>query len=957
MIRFAAPWLLAIGLPLVLLVAWRVRNLPRETSSRRRIAIQACMVIATLCAALALAGLEAGARVDRVAVVFALDRSRSVERAGQSGSTRALEQIRQAVAAMRPDDRAGLVVFGAEAATEVLPAPRPPIGATRAPVPRDATDIAAAIRRALADLPAEHAGRIVLVTDGVETQGDALAAASLAAGRGVSIDVLPIERAPAPEIAVERVRVPASADPDEPIEVRVVTRATRRARVRVTVMRDGEPLATTETTVAEGEDVLVMRDVAPGAGVHRYQAVLEPVDEGADVSRENNEGGGFMRVSGGSRALVLASEVDQAEALADAIRRGGMEVDVRGRTGTPSELSELAGYDLLVLDDVPARTFTENQLRSIASYVRDLGGGLLMVGTRDAFGLGGYAYSPVEEVLPATFDLRNRRDRASLGMIIAIDNSGSMSAPVDGTRTKLDLANEAAARSAELLSPFDRVGVIHVDTGTTWTQPMISVQDPAAIAARIRRGPQGGGGIDVDVACRDGYAALRSETTQLKHFLLFGDGADSQHMSIALPMTERSIRDGITTSVVSMGVGPYTGDLERMSRIGGGRFYIVENVTELPRIFTQETIEASRSAVVDEPFRPEPHAPSPVTRGIDFAAAPALGGYIVVNARPQASVLLSATDADPLLAVWRHGIGQSAVFTTDAGSNFGASWLAWPGYAALFGQLARELARNEEQSDARVNVTLEGGVGHVRVEAVDSEGRYRNYLELAGSVAAPNGEPVSLTLAQTGAGRYEATFPANAPGPYLVTVREGGRGMVGSAGFVRPSGGELRGEGTDREKLAQIAALTGGHVLTTIANVYRDRPPPAATFEPLFPLLLALAISLLLISVAMRRLAISWHSIEQRLPAWMRRKSRRAEARRDPVATLDVLTAAQRARREAAPEMRAALDAKPTGDDRPIGSTPAAKTGGEPAPTPAPKAEPAAPSSLAETLLARKKKK
>ncbi len=83
---------------------------------------------------------------------------------------------------------------------------------------------------------------MVVVSDGVEARGDALAAASLAAGRGVVVDVLPIERAPEPEVAVERVRVPPTARPGEPIEIRIVTRATHRTPARVRVMRDGTTL-------------------------------------------------------------------------------------------------------------------------------------------------------------------------------------------------------------------------------------------------------------------------------------------------------------------------------------------------------------------------------------------------------------------------------------------------------------------------------------------------------------------------------------------------------------------------------------------------------------------------------------------------------------------------------------------------------------------------------------------
>lgn len=952
MIRFATPWLLVFAVPVLLIAWWRLRRLPKSFGGRRRW-IQIVMALSVLCAAAALAGLEYGRRIDRLAVVFAVDRSRSIDHSS-GGAELALAEMERAVDEMEVGDKAGVVVFAAGATSEILPSPQPPIGSDTARVPRDDTDLGAGIRRALADLPAEHTGRVVVISDGVETRGDALAAASLAAGRGVVVDVLPIEREPEPEVAVERVRVPATARPGEPVEIRVVTRATRTTPARVRVMRGGQVLAETETQLHEGSDVLVMRDEAPDSGVHRYDVLVEPLEEGYDVGRDNNEGGAFMRVLGESKVLVLAGEPAEAQALAAAIRSDGLAVDLAGPRGVPVNLGELASYDLVVLSDLNSQAFTEDQMAALRSYVRDLGGGLLMTGVRDSFGLGGYAYTPVEEALPATFDLRQRRDRLSLAMVIAIDKSGSMMVEAAPGRSKLDLANEAAARSAMLLSPSDRVGVMHVDTSVGWTQPMVSVEDPAAIAATVRRAQPGGGGIYVDVTMDASYDALRAEQTQLKHFLLFSDGNDSEQMGGCRQRVERAMRDRITTSIVSMGNGPDTPELERLSRIGGGRFYIVEDLTQLPRIFTQETIEASRAALIEEPFRASVVMEGAPIRGIDFGSSPILGGYAVVNARSRATVMLNAKDEeDALLATWQHGVGRSAVFATDVGAEFGRRWLDWSGYAMLFSQLSRDLARAPERRDAQVRMTIENGVGRVRVEAISEGGRYRNYLDLSGTIAGPGGRRIEVDLRQTGAGRYEGTFDANAPGPYLVTVREGEEGMVGSAGMVRPSGDELRGDGTNHALLGQIAALTGGEVRTDLSQVFVDRPPPTRAYDPLWPFLLAASLVLLLIGVALRRLVIPTEWLARFVPS---RKARARPTGRDPGATLDAL----RARRassdtKVAPEVAQALDAAArTRPSRPS-MPPQAKT----PPAESETAQPAKPepSSLAEQLLAKKKKR
>lgn len=908
MIRFAAPWMLAVGLPLALVVIWRVRSLPSTHAGIARRGVQLAMVLASVCAAVAIARPELGRPIDRVSVVFVLDESRSVQRSGEQGAPEALAQVQRAIVGMEDGDTAALVVFGAEPATLIAPSERPTIGVVRASIPRDATDIAAAIRRGLAELPPESTPRLVLLSDGNETEGDALSAAQAARARGVPIDTWAVERAPSAEVAIERVRMPQVADPGQAVELRIVTRATADTRVRVRVSRDGESIAVSETDVRAGADVLTLRELAPEPGVHRYEVVLEPLDGSADVAPENNEGGALIRVTGGSRALVLASDPEEARGLEAALRAAGMDTELGDASRLPADLAELATFDLIALSDLPARAFTEAQMRELAAYVRELGGGLLMAGARHSFGLGGYALTPVEEVLPASFDLRRRRDRASLAMVIAIDKSGSMMAEAAPGTTKLALANEAAARSALLLSPFDRVGVAHIDTEVSWTLPMTVVDDPSAIAAVVRRAQPGGGGILIDPTLEASYDVLRQQPSQLKHLLLFSDGEDSEQMIEARRLVAGAARDHITTSIVSMGSGVDTPELEHLSRIGGGRFYIVEDMTELPRIFTEETIAASRAALVTEPFRARPVEPSATTRGIDFESAPPLGGHAVVNARPRASILLAASDEDPLLLEHQHGIGRSAVFATDTGATFARSWLSWPGYAGLFGQLGRSIARSPERRDARVNVTLQGGSGRVIVEAVDEGGRTENYLELAATIAGPSGRSQHVALTQTGAGRYEGRFEGGTPGAYLVTVREGEDQLVGSAGVVRARGDELRGEGTDHALLARIAALTGGRARDDLDGVFHERPPRTFAYRPAWRPLVIAALLLLLVSVALRRLV---------LPG----------------------------RRAVRPDRAIVTAPSSTG---PAAASPA------PRPAPAPSAEPG---SLAETLLAKKRKR
>lgn len=966
-LAFEQLWALAFGLPLVVWVTLRLVPALRRGTPRAR--ASALLGLLALVAA-ALAGGQPSLRLpdDRLGVMVVVDRSRSAAEAPEARDLHLT--LSDAFAELQPDDRAGIVVFGAEAQTERRAGAPGPVPELSASVPRDGTDIEGGLRRALSELPSEGRGRIVLVSDGLVTEGDVLRAADLAASRGVAIDVVPLTREPRPEVAVEQLRVPRRARPEEPVEIRVVTRASAATPVRLDLLEDGEVVASGRADLQPGLDVLRLRREAPDSGWHRYEVRMTPLlaegeaAETVDSSSRNNRAGAFMRVQGGARALVTSDEPERLGPLVAVLEEAGYSLDVTGAVGLPGDLGDLALYDLVVLADLSARRLEEARLGDIQRYVRDLGGGLLMAGARHSFGLGGYARTPVEEALPVHLDLRERRDRLSLSMIIAIDRSGSMGMEVDAGRNKLDLANEAAARSALLLAATDRVGVMHVDTSVHWTVPMREVDDPAEIAATVRRASPGGGGIYVDVTMDAAYASLRDEGTQLKHLLLFSDGGDSEQMAGCREKVRAALNSGITTSVISMGVGPDTPELENLSRIGGGRFYIVENLTELPRIFAEETVAATQAALIEETTPVTRGLAHEVTRGVDLSSVPAVDGYTATALRDRASSLLGAGDEDPLLAVWQYGLGRGGAFLTDVGQEFGRPLLRWDGYEPLFAQLARHLARAPERDELRAALRVEAGRARVVVDGIDSRGRTLNHLDLEGAVVGPSGDVETVPIRQVGPGRYEAEVAAERSGPYLVTIREqvaGGEGpghVVATAAAVRGAGDELRGNATDLALLTRLARLTGGTVRADLRESFRVRPPMGIVHRPITSPLVLVAMLALFLSVLARRLV---------LPSGRKRRQARSRAAAS-TGTLEALRSAKRERRERDEEAAAAANETPSFlAELPAheGSSGRGKVH-EPAPVDAPaaadtpadagEASPAEPATL-DQLLARKRRR
>ena len=79
------------------------------------------------------------------------------------------------------------------------------------------------------------------------------------------------------------------------------------------------------------------------------------------------------------------------------------------RDGFPKTADELYRYHAIIVDDIEAGFFTQDQLTLLRNFVSQRGGGLLMLGGPDSFAEGKYDRTPVGELLPVYLN----RDEAS----------------------------------------------------------------------------------------------------------------------------------------------------------------------------------------------------------------------------------------------------------------------------------------------------------------------------------------------------------------------------------------------------------------------------------------------------------------------------------------------------------------------------------------------------------------
>lgn len=865
--RFTDPIYLLLFIPLMAGLWYSFRHVHGMAKGRKRFAFA---VRFTLVASLilALSGPEARRPNKGLCTVFLLDRSDSVS---DSERARAEKFVDEAMKQLGPDDLAGVVAFGKDAVVDASPGGRRELGRVLSTVDGSASDLAGAVRLASASFPDGKARRLVLLSDGNETSGDLSEAAQVAATDGVPIDVVPLGlKELTGETTVVGLEAPTEARTQQPFDIRVIADSARAQKGMLEIDRDGIVVKKMPVNLNEGRNALVVPEKLTDVGFHKYRATLIAEH---DVDNRNNVGLGFVAVRGKPRILVLQGNPKETT-LADALRKNGLQVDMGGPAIVPSRPEDLQVYDAIFLNDINASSLTQSQMQLMQSAVKDSGVGFGMIGGEDSFLPGGYYGSPIADVLPVDLNIRQRKTFPSTSILIIIDASGSMGAQ-EGGQTKLQLAGKAAEETVKLMSPLDRVGVAGASDGIEMVAPMQKLTDKGNVIAQVHHLSQGGGGIYIRPSIAKAEQILNSESTQVRHFILLADGADSEDQEGAIETALRMRANKITTSVVAIGTGQDVPFLKKLAAAGGGRYYLAEKASQLPAIFTQDTSIMSRSAIEEGAFIPKIMAGEEILRGVADDGVPPLLAYDLTDSRPLARTSMRTKKDDPLLATWQYGLGTSLAFTSDAHPRWARNWVGWAGYGAFWSQAARAISRRSTLNNYQVNVRNEGGKGLVDVKAFDRLGNPLTATNASVRVATPDGGSRELRLTQQGPGEYQAAFDSSAIGTYIVTVAEpdGNGGMRSSAtGYSIPYPPEYRTYRGNRPLLERTAATTAGKTLTLPSEALRPVQNPGVSISELWASFLLFGAILLPFDVGVRRLALPLGEILAKVWARLRHR-------------------------------------------------------------------------------------
>jgi Ca-activated chloride channel family protein len=871
LMRFTDPVYLLLLVPLAAGLTWSLARVHGMARARKRLAFGIRFMLGCLLV-LALAGPQAHRPNEGICTIFLLDQSDSIIDADRRD---AQQFVDKALQSLGPHDLGGVVTFGKDAMIDASPAGRRPLGSVLTRLDGTASDLAQAIRLASATFPEGKGRRIVMLSDGNETNGDAMEAAQVASTDGIQIDHVPLGlRDRTGEASVVSVDSPAEMRVDQPFDCRVIVDSTRDQRAIIDVDRDGLKFKKLDVSLTAGRNSIVFTDKLPDAGFHKYRATLRAQDDPDD---RNNVGMSFVSVKGKPKLLILQQDPSKSE-LAAALRKSGIDAEVGGPANIPSRPEDLQAYDAVILNDINCASFTESQQQVLQSGVRDSGIGFAMIGGENSFLPGGYYGSRIAEVLPVDLNVRQRKTFPSTSICIICDASGSMGATEDGIE-KIRLAAKAAEETVKLMSPMDRVGVAGSTDGIEFVAPMQKLTNKAEVIAQIQKLSTGGGGIYINPSMAKGEDVLNKENSKVRHLILLADGADSDYQEGSIAIALRMKANKITTTVVAIGDGKDVPFLKTLAAAGGGRFYLASKASQLPAIFTQDASVMSRSAIEEGAFYPRMNPSEEILRGISDSGVPPLLAYCLADSRPLATIGMKSPKDDPVLAKWQYGLATSLAFMSDAKSRWAAKWVPWEGFGTFWSQAARGISRRSTLNNYQVALKGEGGKSRVEVTALDRLGNPMNSIDASVRVASPSGDFKELPLSQTGPGVFSAAFESSQIGTYIVTVAEpnsGNGARTQAIGLSNPYPAEYRSYRANRPLLKNISSITGGKQLATPADATRPVANPGESISELWPLMMLLAALLLPIDIGIRRIALPIGEILAKMLAAAKRRRREA---------------------------------------------------------------------------------
>ena len=322
----------------------------------------------------------------------------------------------------------------------------------------------------------------------------------------------------------------------------------------------------------------------------------------------------------------------------------------------------LSGYSAVILNDVHEKRVA-SKTDVLSEYLTD-GNGLVVLGGKGSYEYGEYKDSVFETMLPTKVGLTEFAGGGIVNVVIVIDISGS-TANLVGSGVKYRVETALASNIISGMRKDDNLGIIAFDTEAIPISYLTPLSTKAGINGTGLTIQSRFGGTNIYYGLLEAYNWLK-DIDGSKNIILISDGA-TMEPGRAVILTRQIAEDGIKLFTVGVGASTQEGYMQSLAEEGNGLYFNGDDVPKLRIIFGEETAQTEKERMQLVIINPNHF----ITKNVELTGA--VNGYNQVVPKSNAKMLVMTLGNNPILTVWRFGLGRVAALSTDDGAGWAST--------------------------------------------------------------------------------------------------------------------------------------------------------------------------------------------------------------------------------------------------------------------------------------------
>ena len=677
-IKLTYPYLLFLIIPLVILSVVIFFFIPKQKKRRINNLISLGLhIVLSVTLPLAFSDLQVRQKKNDTEMYVVVDCSDS-----EKGNVEKLDAAVKSVydKASEASSKAGVVCFGKNSFVLVKPGEKlksveEAFDDKKHPdFERDASDIASALNYTKGLYSDKSIKKLVLVSDGLETDNSAIDTISTLLGESIAMDSIYLNNEIKDEVSIKNVDYIDHCFTNREQTIQVLVQSTGEKNAKILLESKGEVLKEQETVLASGLNVFSFLVKSDKVCSIDYEVEIKPE---SDTFSENNTFSFTQDYSDDFSVLFIGNAREDLDAF-KAVGGYSDNVKIKSYVDTanvPYKLNDLLKYDEIVLDNMNVMSlnhyeeFTKNLKTAVSSYGKSLltYGATYTSGSIDAV-------NDYSDLLPIQYEADG-----SKALALVIDTSDSMTG-----EDRMEIAKKGAIRCLDVLSDDDYVSIIGFNDTVQVYQPLTSIKNKNEIIKSINKMTAGGGTM-LSSALRKAQDQVYDSSCEYKNVITLSDGMPGEDDAYLERIVKNMASDNIVCSFINIASDEGKKLLSKLSELGNGKYYFCRTAAGLVDVMLSSVSAQVGNTEINETAQIQYKSPDdPVLNNVQ--TLPDLTGYNYCRVKGGSNTVLTVqykkkdennnigVATIPIFAYWNFGKGQVASFTSNLTSDWTKSF-------------------------------------------------------------------------------------------------------------------------------------------------------------------------------------------------------------------------------------------------------------------------------------------